>query len=715
LGQPQTFIKKGIKVGCKKDMRKKKLWKTVIVAVLLLAVMAGAGFYLYTKDYYHAKTQECPPGEETEDYLVYGDKESPFGIIFYPGAKVEERAYGQIFSRLSENGICCVVVKMPYHLAVLGRDAAKQVIEEIPGVKHWYIGGHSLGGAMAADFAAEQGQDFDGVILLAAYPTKDLGSIPVLSVYGDRDGVLNRKKYRESLSYAEDLTEHVIKGGNHAGFGDYGEQKGDNAREVTEEEQWQETVRYILDFLLETRGLKELEFSFVISSQLAKNAETFFVSEGIYCIYDDEKYFYINQYGEPLTGDVYTRAYPFCEGLACVYKDGKYGFIDREGSVAVPFAYDDVSSYVEGLAYFCKDGRYGFMDKTGKPEFYLDCDSVSTFSEGLAYICVDGRYGYIDKKGKMVTELIFDDAECFQDGFAEVVKDSKRGVIDRTGRFVIPPEYVEIQKSETYFRADKDEKYEMFDLEGNALREEPCGQVSLFQAEAAEYLDYSFSKSGSNDVRLFNYYDYQDGYVIVQTGETETEKEDLSELLFGNHITPRAEKFHEFLQGGSFSVDDMQDSHEIRFSECNGDKILCKLYDFSHTGRPVLYVYIKPYEYYNFPKSHSGFFTLEGEEIICQLSGFECGGSARGDRACLWYDREEEKILYGTAGILGGIGGYCTYNYVYDDTDAVWSPWMNFKHMGAQSETEFSVNGEGVTREHYLEVEERFELVKVPR
>lgn len=229
-----------------------------MVIVLLLGTAAGTGFYLYISKYYHTKTDDYPATEETEDYLIYGDKESSYGIIFYPGGKVEESAYGPILSRLAENGICCVTVKMPFHLAVFKKDAAKQVMEEIPGVKRWYIGGHSLGGAMAADFAAEWGQDFGGVILLAAYPTKNLGSIPVLSIYGEKDGVLNREKYQESIGYAENLTEYVISGGNHAGFGNYGEQKGDNAPEITAEEQWQETVGLILEFLWETKEKSKL-------------------------------------------------------------------------------------------------------------------------------------------------------------------------------------------------------------------------------------------------------------------------------------------------------------------------------------------------------------------------------------------------------------------------------------------------------------------------
>lgn len=168
---------------------------------------------------------------------------------------MEEAAYSPLLSELADNGLCCILVKMPFRLAVLRPDAAQQVMEDFPGIRNWYIGGHSLGGAMAADFAVSKGQNLCGLILLAAYPTKSLGSLSVLFVYGSEDGVLDREKYSNARSLANSFTEHVIEGGNHAGFGDYGPQKGDGAGWVSHEQQWQMTVQYILDFIQITHSL----------------------------------------------------------------------------------------------------------------------------------------------------------------------------------------------------------------------------------------------------------------------------------------------------------------------------------------------------------------------------------------------------------------------------------------------------------------------------
>lgn len=231
-------------------MKRKKVLKCAVLALLLLLMVSGIGFYVYTKDYYRAEPQGYTATEETEDYLVYGGRDSTYGLIFYPGAKVEECAYGPLLSKLAQEGVCCVAVKMPFHLAVLHPDAAGQVIEEFPDVAKWYIGGHSLGGAMAADYAAAH-NDFAGLVLLAAYPTKII-ELPTFSIYGSEDGVLNREKYQRAILNARSLTEHIIAGGNHAYFGSYGEQKGDGKASITKEEQWQETADEVMQFILGT-------------------------------------------------------------------------------------------------------------------------------------------------------------------------------------------------------------------------------------------------------------------------------------------------------------------------------------------------------------------------------------------------------------------------------------------------------------------------------
>ena len=228
----------------------KKIKKIGIILIILIVVCAG-GFWGYVSNYYHALDYEVGNINVTQgkDYTIYGNSNSETGFIFYPGGKVEALAYEPILSKLAEKGVCCVLVEMPCNLAVFDSHAAGHGMKDLPKIENWYIGGHSLGGAMATSFAAEHQEDLDGVVLLAAYPTDEL-EIPVLSIYGSEDGVLNKEKYNDSIGLSQNLTEIVIKGGNHAQFGNYGDQSGDGEAQISKEDQWDETARQIEEFIL---------------------------------------------------------------------------------------------------------------------------------------------------------------------------------------------------------------------------------------------------------------------------------------------------------------------------------------------------------------------------------------------------------------------------------------------------------------------------------
>lgn len=236
-------------------MKHAKAVRRIIFTVLVVAAVI-VGFNTYTADYYHAKSYEVQTAEvaETDAYIAYGDPQSETGLIFYPGAKVEETAYAPVMDGLAQQGIFCVTVKMPAHLAILKPNAADEVRQEFGEVEHWYLAGHSLGGAMAGSYAAKHESELAGLIFLAAYPTKELQTLPVLSLYGSEDGVLNMEKYQESIGLAVNCSEYVLEGGNHAGFGNYGPQKGDGEAKITDREQWQETIDYIMDMIRQQQG-----------------------------------------------------------------------------------------------------------------------------------------------------------------------------------------------------------------------------------------------------------------------------------------------------------------------------------------------------------------------------------------------------------------------------------------------------------------------------
>ena len=229
------------------------------VAAVLVLLIAAVGFYV--NDYYHADDAAAAalmPDEEVTvfagtDRILFQPEEPKAGLIFYPGGKVEFSAYAPLMNALAHEDILCVLLKMPGNLAVLDMDAAEGIPEEFPEIESWYLAGHSLGGSMAASYAAGE-EDYEGLILLAAYSTEDLTSsgLEVLSLYGSEDGVLDLEKYESYRpNLPETATEARIPGGNHAQFGSYGPQEGDGTASITPEEQLAVTVDAILNLMTE--------------------------------------------------------------------------------------------------------------------------------------------------------------------------------------------------------------------------------------------------------------------------------------------------------------------------------------------------------------------------------------------------------------------------------------------------------------------------------
>lgn len=235
--------------------RKRKIWIAAGIICFLLII-----FGVYVNDYYHSEItiEEAQNLSDTVeitssggDIWLDGPGENDI-FIFYPGAKVEYTSYLPLLTQLAENGIDCVLVKMPCNLAFFGINKAQDYLDAGYGYTNWYIGGHSLGGAMAAYWASDHLDELSGLVLLAAYPTKELQAedFSVISIYGSEDQVLNHEKVESGRDFmSEDYTEICITGGNHAQFGDYGAQEGDGAAAISREEQINQTVTAIVDMV----------------------------------------------------------------------------------------------------------------------------------------------------------------------------------------------------------------------------------------------------------------------------------------------------------------------------------------------------------------------------------------------------------------------------------------------------------------------------------
>lgn len=211
--------------------------------------------FIYVSSFYRADavalaatySDDTVTVQKTEYGWLFDGPSEDRALIFYPGAKVEAESYAPLLHRLSEKGIDVCLVRMPCNLAILGVNKATDVMDMYD-YSEWYIGGHSMGGAMAARYASDNPDRLTGLIMLAAYPTSSLSSsLNVISITGSEDGVIDRDNLIEGRVYITGpYTEHVIRGGNHAQFGSYGLQDGDGTSYISTRDQIEETVSVIL-------------------------------------------------------------------------------------------------------------------------------------------------------------------------------------------------------------------------------------------------------------------------------------------------------------------------------------------------------------------------------------------------------------------------------------------------------------------------------------
>lgn len=244
------------------------LWGLAVLALVI--VLAGVGTWAFVAtngrpmpEAVAALQSDDKVRVTTEPWLIFEPTRDarPVGFIFYPGGLVQPTAYAPAARALAAQGYTTVIVPMPLNLAVLAPDRAKDVIAAYPQIPRWVVGGHSLGGAMAARFVLNNPDLAQGLALWAAYPaeTDSLAerNVAVSSISGTLDGLATPAKIEASKALLPADTRYVpIEGGNHAQFGWYGAQRGDNPATISREAQQAATVVATAELLgrVATRG-----------------------------------------------------------------------------------------------------------------------------------------------------------------------------------------------------------------------------------------------------------------------------------------------------------------------------------------------------------------------------------------------------------------------------------------------------------------------------
>lgn len=239
------------------------LIKKTLLGLGVMVLIASGGFILWAEtplgpmpEAEDALTSDSSVEVSTGGWLVFKPTftEPDVGLIIYPGGRVDYRSYAPQARSIATRGYLVVVVRMPLNLAIFGVNSADKVISEFKNIESWALGGHSLGGSMASRFAYKHPSRIEGLILWASYPASgnnlSNANLSVMTIYGTRDGLATPSEINDSLKYLPTAALEVpIEGGNHAQFGWYGEQQGDNEAYISREEQQRQIIEATIKLL----------------------------------------------------------------------------------------------------------------------------------------------------------------------------------------------------------------------------------------------------------------------------------------------------------------------------------------------------------------------------------------------------------------------------------------------------------------------------------
>lgn len=243
----------------------KRILKIAAAVITLALFVVGISFVVWANDAYPASdialealNSDAQVFVSAENgWMVFhpaGEPRPETGFIFYPGGKVDYRAYAPVLKLIAAQGYFVVVSPAPLNLAFFDVDAAARIRDAYPEIQNWFVGGHSLGGVAASSYAANHAE-IKGVVFWASYPADDSlkknGTLAI-SIYGTNDGVADLDTINESRSLLPAEAEFVaIEGGNHAQFASYGPQEGDNEADIPPEEQWAQVAEATATFFAE--------------------------------------------------------------------------------------------------------------------------------------------------------------------------------------------------------------------------------------------------------------------------------------------------------------------------------------------------------------------------------------------------------------------------------------------------------------------------------
>ena len=236
-----------------------KVFRWLLVAVIVILLIGIIGLVGWATVSAQEATERAVAvlqenGVQREDGQLVFRPSSPNGkgLIYYPGGLVDPEAYAVTAQGIADAGYLVVIPKMPLNLAFTGINRADTIRSDFPEIESWVIGGHSLGGAMAAEYAKNNVDSLDGLIMYASYPANNEQfvdfPIPILSISGSKDpGTPQQEAFYDAV--ADSAEQFVIEGGNHRQYADYSFQPDDGIATISAAEQQDQIIAATVQFL----------------------------------------------------------------------------------------------------------------------------------------------------------------------------------------------------------------------------------------------------------------------------------------------------------------------------------------------------------------------------------------------------------------------------------------------------------------------------------
>jgi hypothetical protein len=250
-----------MKMKTQKTSKKNLRWLLIIILTLVLVgLWMGVRWATYARPPLPEALEAIQSDEQvtviTDPWLTFSPKQrSPdTGFIFYPGGRVDPRGYATLMKAITTDGYLAVVPEMPINMAVFNPNIADEIIEAHPQIDKWVIGGHSVGGTMAAQYTDKYPENIDGLAIWASYPANrtDISDleIPVISIYGSLELRVNDENVEKRKYLLPFDTVYIrIEGGDHHQFGSYEIHPDEHLATTSRAAQHQQIIQATLDLL----------------------------------------------------------------------------------------------------------------------------------------------------------------------------------------------------------------------------------------------------------------------------------------------------------------------------------------------------------------------------------------------------------------------------------------------------------------------------------